>query len=40
MMYLVFHHTLVSGGIAVKPHYVDVDTGYYRDEWGFGRLAN
>jgi serine/threonine protein phosphatase 1 len=35
----IFGHTPVPGGVDVHPHYVNVDTGCYREEEGYHRLS-
>lgn len=35
----IFGHTPVQGGVDVQPHYVNVDTGCYKEEEGYHRLS-
>ena len=32
-------HTPVAFGVEIQPHYVNVDTGCYRDKYGYGELS-
>lgn len=35
----IFGHTPVKGGADVQPHYVNIDTGCYREKAGYHRLS-
>ncbi len=35
----IFGHTPVQGGADVQPHYVNIDTGCYKDQEGYHRLS-